>query len=81
MNEHELYLFDRKGYMVVPNALSAEQDKGLHKILDERIASECSDDMRTHRFVPLLDWGKEYRDIIDNPTVVPFMTELLGEDS
>ena len=27
-----------------------------------------------------MDWGKEYRDLIDNPTVVPYIGELLGED-
>ena len=48
-------------------------------MLDEHIAAECPPDMRTHRFVPLLDWGRDYRDLIDNPAVTPCVAELLGE--
>jgi hypothetical protein len=45
MNEQELYLFDLKGYLAVPDALSSGQIKELNQILDERIKSECSEDM------------------------------------
>ena len=79
MNDYERYLFDLKGYLVVPGALSQEQIAGLNRVLDERIAAECPPDMRTHRFVPLLDWGRDYRDLIDNPAVTPYVAELLGE--
>ena len=79
MNEHERYLFDLQGYLVVPGALSREQIAKLNSVLDQRIAAECPSDMRTHRFVPLLDWSKEYRDLIDSPTVTPYLAELLGD--
>ena len=79
MNDNERYLFDLKGYLVVPGALSQEQVCRLNSVLDEHIAAECPPDMRTHRFVPLLDWGRDYRDLIDNPAVTPCVAELLGE--
>ena len=79
MNDYERYLFDLKGYLVVPGALSREQVDRLNAVLDEHIAAECPPDMRTHRFVPLLDWGSDYRDLIDNPAVTPYLGELLGE--
>ena len=59
MNDHERYLFDLKGYLVVPEALTKDQVARLNSVLDERIATESPTDMRTHRFVPLLDWGKD----------------------
>ena len=79
MNDHERYLFDLKGYLVVPEALTEEQVARLNSVLDERIDAECPPDMRTHRFVPLLDWASDYRDLIDNPAVTPYVAELLGD--
>ena len=78
MNDHERYLFDLNGYLVVPDALTPEQVANLNSVLDEHIAAECPPDMRTHRFVPLLDWSKDYRDLIDNPAVYGHLKELLG---
>lgn len=79
MNQKERYLFDLNGYLVVPGALTPNQVGILNNILDRRIQSECPTEMRTHRFVPLLDWSKEYRDLIDNPRILPYLSELLGE--
>ncbi len=79
MKDHERYLFDLQGYLVVPEALTAEQITKLNSVLDEHVASECPPGMRTHRFVPLLDWSKDYRDLIDNPAVTPYLSELLGD--
>lgn len=79
MNDQERYLFDLQGYLVVPNALTQEQVGRLNGVLDEHIDSECPPDMRTHRFGPLLEWGEEYRYLIDNPSITPYLSELLGE--
>ena len=79
MNDQERYLFDLNGYLVVPDALSREQVARLNGVLDEHIAAECPPDMRTHRFGPVLEWAKEYRDLIDNPGITPYVSELLGD--
>ncbi|GIX06246.1 MAG: hypothetical protein KatS3mg115_0649 [Candidatus Poribacteria bacterium] len=78
MTDQERYLFDLQGYLTVPNALSAEQLQVLNEYVDRKIAEECPPEMRTHRFGGLLDWGKPFRDLIDNPRVVPYLEELLG---
>ena len=86
MNEKERYLFDLNGYLVIPNALSKRQVTSLNKILDTYIESECSEQMNTYRFdrgpsyKSLLNWGKEYSELIDNPTVMPYLTEVLGNE-
>ena len=41
MNDQERYLFDLKGYLVVPDALTQEQVASLNGVLDEHIATEC----------------------------------------
>jgi len=78
MNDNERFLFDLQGFLVVRDALSAEVVAQLNAILDEHIAGETESDMRTHRFGGLLTWGQPYRDLIDAPTIVPYLDELLG---
>ena len=80
MNDEERYLFDLKGYLAVPDALTQDQIANLNDVLDAHIAAECPPDMRTHRFVPLLDWSQEYIDLIDNPVITPYVAELLGDE-
>ncbi len=78
MNEHERYLFDLQGFLVVPNALSHETVQALNAALDEHIAAETGPEMRTHRFGRLLSWGREFRDLLDNPRITPYLEEMLG---
>ena len=78
MDEHERYLFDLHGYLVVPDALSSETVAQINGIMDERIASETGPEMRTHRFGSVLEWGPALRDLIDNPRVTGYVEELVG---
>jgi hypothetical protein len=78
MNAQEKYLFDLQGYITVPNALSAEQLVELNRLWDERIAADITPETTTHRWGSLLQWGKAYRELIDNPTITPYLEELLG---
>lgn len=79
MTEQERYLFDLQGFLVVPDALDAEQLAALNAVLDEHLQAETPPDTRTHRFIGLLGWGKPYTDLIDNPRITPYLEELLGE--
>ena len=79
MNENEQYLFDLQGYIAVPNALDKQQLEDLNALLDKHIEQECASDRPTHRFGGLLEWGKPYRDLIDNPSIVPYLDVILGE--
>lgn len=78
MNDNERFLFDLQGFLVVPDAISAETVAQLNAILDEHIASDTEPDMRTHRFGNLLTWGQAYRDLIDTPGILPYLDGLLG---
>jgi len=78
MTEQEIYLFDLQGYLVVPNALSAEEVAALNAIMDEHLARAMEPGAHTHRFGGLLEWGRPYLDLIDNARITPYLTELLG---
>lgn len=80
MNEQEIYLFDLQGYITVPNALSAEQLETLNAIWDEQIEKELTPDTPTHRWGNIIDWGKPYLDLIDQPTIVPYLETILGKN-
>lgn len=78
MTDHERYLFDLQGYITVPNALGSEHLDALNTILDQQIEANVEEDEGTHRFSELLQWGQPYLDLIDLPTVVPHLEDLLG---
>lgn len=78
VNEHERYLFDLQGYLVVPDALSSETIAELNTAMDAHIADDTGPDMRTHRFGNILEWGSSYRDLIDNPRISPYVEQLVG---
>ena len=79
MNDQEKFLFDLQGYITVPNALDAAQVAELNRILDEHIAQDLPADKLTHRWGNLLTWGQAYRNLIDNPALVPYLETLLGK--
>jgi len=79
MDDKEAYLFDLQGYLVVENALDERQVAQLDAVLEGRIAEDAAQEDSTHRFGGLLEWGKTYRDLIDNPTMVPYLEAVLGD--
>lgn len=74
MNEKEKYLFDLQGYLVVKNVLSQEQLDRLNRAIDAQQAS--GEPARN-----LLMWEEqEFRNLIDDPKLEPYMTEILGNE-
>lgn len=79
MTPEEKYLFDLNGYLTVPNALSAEDLEALNRILDQQLAEHPEPEQHTYRFGRLFSWGPEYRRLIANPRITPYLATLLGE--
>ena len=90
MNEQEKYLFDLHGYLVVKNALTDAQVKSLSDMIDanehsskrhrggsDRTRFRNKDD-RAWSASSLLDWGGPFIDLIDIPTITPYLKEFLG---
>ena len=90
MNDQEKYLFDLRGYLVVKNALTDRQVAELSEIFaqdSEALESgyKGSDRTRIHgedglawSSASLLDYGGPYIDLIDLPTIAPYLECLLG---
>ena len=90
MNDQEKYLFDLRGYVVVKNALSTEQVEDLSARLEARRKSQGGDLFGSDRTVfgadtdpawsapSLLEWGGTYIDLIDLPSIAPYLEALLG---
>ena len=79
MTPHERYLFDLQGFIEVPDALDVAQLAELNRILDEKIDGAMAPDATTHRFgFTMLDWGPAFRDLVDNPRIVPYLEQLVS---
>lgn len=77
MNEEERYLFDVRGFMVVEGAIPAETLSEMNAWIDEQEARDP--EWRSGRG-SLLTWGPLFRDLLDNPRVLPYLREILGSD-
>lgn len=78
MNDEAKYLFDLQGYITVPKALTKPQLRALNRILDQQAGEPDEPDFQTRRFKDLLDWGKPYRNLIDNPRITPYLEAIIG---
>ena len=63
----------------MPYALDSAQLEKLNAVLDQHIEQECPDEEHAHHFGGLLSWGKPYRDLIDNPSIVYCIDVILSE--
>ena len=89
MNDHEKYLFDLRGYVVVMNALTTGQVEDLSVRLEAR-RTQGRRRLGSDRTIfgteaapawsapSLLEWGGTYIDLIDLPTIAPYLEALLG---
>ena len=80
MNAQETYLFDLQGYITVPDALSAEQLVTLNAIWEERMEKDITPEQPNHRWGNLFEWGQPFLDLIDQPTIVPYLNAILGKN-
>ena len=87
MNNAEKYLFDLRGYLVVRNALTAEQVADLSERLEDARSTEDKAHYGSDRTqlvgdawsaASLINWGGTYVDLIDLPSIAPYLEVLLG---
>lgn len=80
MRYRDRYPFDPGGYLSVADALSAEAVEQLNEVIDEMAEREMGREEMTHRWFDLLARSRSFRDLIDNPPVLPILEELLGKE-
>jgi hypothetical protein len=76
MNAHEKYLFDLQGFLLVENALGAEQVARLNELVDARMAE--FPDAPNKRFGRVLAWDKSVFEVLDNARLLPYLQEIIG---
>ena len=88
MNDHDKYLFDLHGYLVVKNALSTNQVRDLSDRLEANRTNgrqlygsdrtRLQEEGSAWSSSSLLEWGGGYIDLIDLPSIAPYLETLLG---
>jgi ectoine hydroxylase-related dioxygenase (phytanoyl-CoA dioxygenase family) len=78
MTDEERYFFDVCGYIVIPNALTPETVAAMNAYLDTRADLDPTGRGTIHGG-NLLTWSPEFREVIDNPRVLPYLVEVLGD--
>ncbi|WP_206109329.1 phytanoyl-CoA dioxygenase family protein [Paenibacillus sp. HB172176] len=68
--------FQEQGYLVIPNVLSAEKVKRLNGIIDELVAGE--EESLAYNIYNSVERHPEFADLMDNPTILPLIVNLLG---
>ena len=78
MTDEQRFLFDLHGYLVVPGALDAETVTRMLAVMDEQSVNPPEENTDDYRFGAFLRWSDDFRNLIDQPAIVPILEELLG---
>lgn len=77
MTPEERFLFDLHGYLILRQVLSSAEVAALNKLADRR-RPPLSAAVKYDRIFRASAWGSQYHALIDHPTVVPYLVELVG---
>lgn len=90
MTPEQRYLFDLQGFLLVEDVLTAGELAELNRCLDEydlwqnkgtgRFDELWSNDPNFVTVGPVHLWDEPFRQLLDHPSVLPYLVELLGED-
>ena len=76
MTSEERFVFDLEGYLIIKNALSDAEVDALNTLADASFPGR--DPARTSRMEQVSRWGQATKDLIDHPSIVPYLLELIG---
>jgi len=79
MNEIERYLFDLHGYIVVEDALSADELATLNQLVEEKALPDLDLTKNKASFHSFLNWGQPFVDLLDHPRLMPYLKTMLGD--
>jgi ectoine hydroxylase-related dioxygenase (phytanoyl-CoA dioxygenase family) len=82
VSDIERYLFDLNGYIVIKSALSKDEVDRLNHVIDRRGLDHAHNLIPTHaagsHYAALLSQDRAFRDLIDHPSVMPYLEEWIG---
>lgn len=79
MDEVQRYLFDLRGYLILPDVLSPAEVAELNRLIDAQGLSGPGDDTQSARFGGFLNWGCAFCDLLDHPRLMPILKTILGD--
>jgi hypothetical protein len=77
LTDHQKFLFDLEGYLVLPEVLSHATCDDLSVLADE-VWPRRVDDGPFRRAEAVTEWGQQFLDLMDHPRVLPVLVELIG---
>lgn len=80
MNEEEKYLFDLNGYMVIKNAIDADQVRRMNAVLDQKAETDArfEGQQGNDKLVDLFTWSPDFLSLLDNSLLLPKLKAILG---
>jgi len=78
MTPEQRFVFDLQGYLVIPNVLPPERVARMSADMEEHRVGEDANGWSKSRFHSFLSWGEEWRNLIDEPQILPILGELLS---
>ncbi|MFZ1755245.1 MAG: phytanoyl-CoA dioxygenase family protein [Caldilineaceae bacterium] len=79
MDEVQRYLFDLRGYLIIPDVLSPAEVAELNRLIDAQNLSGPGGDTNSARFGDFLNWDKAFCALLDHPRLMPILKTILGD--
>jgi hypothetical protein len=76
MTQEEIFTFDLEGYLVLKQVLSRDEVSSLRALAAEKCP--LAERSAYHRAFGASAWGHPYQSLIDHPTIVPYLRDVLG---
>lgn len=77
LSEEEKFRFDLQGYLIIPGVLSRQECSALSQLCDTHWPLQPGDDL-FRRAEAISRWGQPFLDLMDHPTTLPYLLELIG---
>jgi hypothetical protein len=78
--ERELYLFDLRGFLVIPDVLGPSELSELNGLLDKNLAEQNPGAILSSQvFQDFLSWGKAFRNLLAHERVMPLLCHVFEE--
>ncbi|MDA1193135.1 MAG: phytanoyl-CoA dioxygenase family protein [Candidatus Poribacteria bacterium] len=78
MTDEQKFLFDLQGYLRVEGVLDDETLERMRADMDTHGIQNPENDPGKSRFGGFLSWGDDWRALIDQPTIMPILNEIIG---
>lgn len=78
ITDEQKFLFDLQGYITIPGVIPPEHIKQMQADMASHGIVDPQNDPNASRFGNFLKWGPIWRNLIDQPAVMPFLTEFIG---